>query len=231
MRIKRLLKLFFIALVAAFVLFEGYYVGQVVWYSIAPVTTSAYIESERDRLGRIQFKPVLLKNVANDMVKATVAAEDVRFLEHFGIEWSATGEAFVSNVIEGERAPGGSTITQQTVKNLFLTHEKSYLRKIQEMFLALVMEATWSKGRILQTYLNIAEFGEGIFGVEAAARHYYGISARNLSHWQSVWLAAILSNPRYYEAHGSTQWLRHRIDVIEGSMKEPQFVSINNRMR
>ena len=150
MRIKRLLKLFFIALVAAFVLFEGYYVGQVVWYSIAPVKTSAYIESERDRLGRIQFKPVLLKNVANDMVKATVAAEDVRFLEHCGIEWSATGEAFVSNVIEGERAPGGSTITQQTVKNLFLTHEKSYLRKIQEMFLALVMEATWSKGRILQ---------------------------------------------------------------------------------
>ena len=231
MRIKKLLKLFSIALAAAFVLFEGYYAGQVVWYSIAPVKTSAYIESERDRLGRIQFKPVLLKNVANDMVKATVAAEDVRFLEHFGIEWSATGEAFVSNVIEGERAPGGSTITQQTVKNLFLTHEKSYLRKIQEMFLALVMEATWSKGRILQTYLNIAEFGEGIFGVEAAARHYYGISARNLSHWQSVWLAAILSNPRYYEAHGSTQWLRHRIDVIEGSMKEPQFVSINNRMR
>ena len=165
------------------------------------------------------------------MVKATVAAEDVNFMEHFGIEWKATGEAFVNNVIEGERAPGGSTITQQTVKNLFLTHEKSYLRKFQEMILSLVMDATWSKGRILQTYLNIAEFGEGIFGVEAAARHYYGISARNLTHWQSVWLAAILSNPRYYETHGSTDWLRHRIDVIEGSMKEPQFVSIKNRMR
>lgn len=230
MRIRKLLKSLFLAILAIVLVIEGYYIAQVLWYSIAPVETSAYIESEKERLGRVQFKPVLLRNVANDMVRATVAAEDARFTEHFGVEWEATGEAFVSNVIEGDRAPGGSTITQQTVKNLFLTHEKSYLRKVQEMILALVMEATWSKGRILQTYLNIAEFGEGVFGVEAASRHYYGTSARRLSHWQSVWLAAILSNPRYYETHGSTDWLRHRIDVIEGSMKEPQFAKINNRM-
>ena len=230
MKIKRTVKRICLTLAALFVVVEGYYIGKVVWYSIAPIETSAYIESERERLGKVQFKPVLLRNISNDMVRATVAAEDARFMDHFGIEWEATGEAFVNNVIEGERAPGGSTITQQTVKNLFLTHEKSYLRKIQEMVLALVMDATWSKGRILQTYLNVAEFGEGIFGVEAAARHYYGISARRLSHWQSVWLAAILSNPRYYEKQGSTDWLRHRIDVIEGSMKEPQFAAINNRM-
>ncbi len=230
MKIKRTVKRICLTLAALFIVVEGYYIGQVVWYSIAPIETSAYIESERERLGKVQFKPVLLRNISNDMVRATVAAEDARFMDHFGIEWEATGEAFVNNVIEGERAPGGSTITQQTVKNLFLTHEKSYLRKIQEMVLALVMDATWSKGRILQTYLNVAEFGEGIFGVEAAARHYYGISARRLSHWQSVWLAAILSNPRYYERQGSTDWLRHRIDVIEGSMKEPQFAAINNRM-
>lgn len=230
MKIKRTVKRICLTLAALFVVVEGYYIGKVVWYSIAPIETSAYIESERERLGKVQFKPVLLRNISNDMVRATVAAEDARFMDHFGIEWEATGEAFVNNVIEGERAPGGSTITQQTVKNLFLTHEKSYLRKFQEMVLALVMDATWSKGRILQTYLNVAEFGEGIFGVEAAARHYYGISARRLSHWQSVWLAAILSNPRYYERQGSTDWLRHRIDVIEGSMKEPQFAAINNRM-
>lgn len=230
MKIKRTVKRICLTLAALFVVVEGYYIGQVVWYSIAPIQTSAYIESERERLGKVQFKPVLLRNISNDMVRATVAAEDARFMDHFGIEWEATGEAFVNNVIEGERAPGGSTITQQTVKNLFLTHEKSYIRKFQEMVLALVMDATWSKGRILQTYLNVAEFGEGIFGVEAAARHYYGISARRLSHWQSVWLAAILSNPRYYERQGSTDWLRHRIDVIEGSMKEPQFAAINNRM-
>lgn len=230
MKIKRTVKRICLTLAALFVVVEGYYIGKVVWYSIAPIETSAYIESERERLGKVQFKPVLLRNISNDMVRATVAAEDARFMDHFGIEWEATGEAFVNNVLEGERAPGGSTITQQTVKNLFLTHEKSYLRKFQEMVLALVMDATWSKGRILQTYLNVAEFGEGIFGVEAAARHYYGISARRLSHWQSVWLAAILSNPRYYEKQGSTDWLRHRIDVIEGSMKEPQFAAINNRM-
>lgn len=231
MRMSRFLKRIMALVLIVFVAIEGYYIGEVLWFSFSPVKTSAYIESERDRLGTVKFKPVLLKNISSDMVRATVAAEDANFMNHHGIEWKATGEAFVSNVIEGERAPGGSTITQQTVKNLFLTHEKSYIRKFQEMILSLVMEATWSKGRILQTYLNIAEFGEGIFGVEAAARHYYGISARNLTHWQSVWLAAILSNPRYYEIHGSTDWLRHRIDVIEGSMKEPQFAQINNRLR
>ena len=230
MKAFRLLKKVLAALVIVFIAVEGYYISQVLWYSVAPVKTSAYIESERERLGKVEFRPVRLRNISSEMVRAAVAAEDVRFTEHFGIEWAATGEAFVNNVIEGESAPGGSTITQQTVKNLFLSHEKSYIRKFQEMVLALVMEATWSKGRILQTYLNIAEFGEGIFGVEAAACHYYGMSARNLTHWQSVWLAAILSNPRYYEKHGSTKWLRHRIDVIEGSMKEPQFAKINNRM-
>lgn len=230
MKAFRVLKKVLAAVLVVFIAVEGYYISQVLWYSVAPVKTSAYIESERERLGKVQFKPVRLRNISSEMVRAAVAAEDVRFMEHFGIEWGATGEAFVNNVIEGESAPGGSTITQQTVKNLFLSHEKSYIRKFQEMVLALVMEATWSKGRILQTYLNIAEFGEGIFGVEAAARHYYGMSARNLTHWQSVWLGAILSNPRYYEKHGSTKWLRHRIDVIEGSMKEPQFAQINNRM-
>ena len=114
-----------VLLIAAFAFYEIYCVGEVIWYGYHPVTTSAYIESEKERLGRVQFKPVLLRNVANDMVRATVAAEDARFTEHFGIEWEATGEAFVSNVIEGYRAPGGSTITQQTVKNLFLTNEKS----------------------------------------------------------------------------------------------------------
>ena len=124
MRIRNLLKSLFLAILASVLVIEGYYIAQVLWYSIAPVETSAYIESEKERLGRVQFKPVLLRNVANDMVRATVAAEDARFTEHFGIEWEATGEAFVSNVIEGDRAPGSSTITQQTVKNLFLTHER-----------------------------------------------------------------------------------------------------------
>ena len=126
MRIRHFIKRLFALALGLFLLIEGYYIVQVLWYSISPIETSAYIESEKERLGKVQFKPVLLKNISSDMVKATVAAEDVNFMEHFGIEWKATGEAFVNNVIEGERAPGGSTITQQTVKNLFLTTNRCW---------------------------------------------------------------------------------------------------------
>ena len=100
MKIKKTVKTLCLTILALVVLVEGYYVGQVLWYSIAPVETSAYIESERERLGQVSHKPVLLKNISNDMVRATVAAEDARFMDHFGIEWEATGEAFMSNVIE-----------------------------------------------------------------------------------------------------------------------------------
>ena len=96
MRIRHLNKRLIALTLVLFLLVEGYFIAQVLWYSISPIETSAYIESEKERLGKVQFKPVLLKNISSDMVKAAVAAEDVNFLEHFGIEWKATGEAFVS---------------------------------------------------------------------------------------------------------------------------------------
>ena len=180
MRIRKLLKSLFLAILAIVLVIEGYYIAQVLWYSIAPVETSAYIESESERLGRVDYRPVPLNRISTSMIQAAVAAEDFDFAKHHGIDWDATYQAFISNVLEGESAPGGSTISQQTVKNLFLSHEKSYFRKGQEIFLTLVMETTWSKGRIIETYLNIAEFGEGIFGVEAAAPLHN--TAENLLH-------------------------------------------------
>ena len=217
-------------LIVAFVCFELFRVGEVVWYGFNPVTTSAYIESETERLGRIDFRPVALNRISTSMVRAAVAAEDFDFAKHHGIDWDATYQAFISNVLEGESAPGGSTISQQTVKNLFLTHEKSYFRKGQEIFLTLMMEATWSKGRIIETYLNIAEFGEGIFGVEAAARHYYQKSAASLNPWESAWLAAILTNPKYYEKRGTTPWLAKRISIIMQTVRNYEIRKLNNRL-
>ena len=113
-----------------------------------------------------------------------------------GVQWEAVREAFIANILKDRRAPGGSTLTQQTVKNLFLSHERSYLRKAEEIFLAQMMELLWSKKRILETYLNIAEFGDGIFGVEAASRYYFHKNASRLNKSESVWLASILINPK-----------------------------------
>lgn len=228
---KHLFKRGLIVAGAAFCLIEIYYIGQVLYYSKAEITTSAYIESERERLGKVTVRPVPLLRVSNNMIRAVIAAEDVNFLDHNGIEWKALQTAFISNVLEGEAAPGGSTITQQLIKNLFLSHKKSYIRKAQEIVLAKVMEATWSKGRILQTYLNVAEFGQGIFGVEAAAQHYYGQRASTLNHWQSLWLACILSNPRYYEKRGSTRWLEIRMRRVSRAMTFPEVYRVNNRLQ
>lgn len=219
-----------VLLIAAFAFYEFYCVGKVIWYGYHPVTTSAYIESESARLGRVDYRPVPLNRISTSMIQAAVAAEDFDFAKHHGIDWDATYQAFISNVLEGESAPGGSTISQQTVKNLFLSHEKSYFRKGQEIFLTLVMETTWSKGRIIETYLNIAEFGEGIFGVEAAARHYYQKSAALLNPWESAWLAAILTNPKYYEKRGTTPWLAKRISIIMKTVKNYEIRRLNNRL-
>ena len=227
---KITLKRVFGAIYAAFVLIQAYFVGQVLWYSHAPVTESAYMQSEKERLGKLSYRHVPLNKIATAMVRAAVAAEDFDFAKHNGIDWQATYTAFISNVLEGESAPGGSTISQQTVKNLFLTQRKSYLRKAEEIFLTMVMEATWSKGRIIETYLNIAEFGEGIFGVEAAARHYFGKTALKLTAWESAWLAAILSNPKYYEKRGTTPWIRKRMSIIMQTVQNYEIRRLNNRM-
>lgn len=218
------------AVLGLVVAIESYYIGQVVYYAYNPITTSSYIESERARLGKVRHYPVKLNQISNVMIRSAISAEDFHFPKHRGIEWNSTFQAFINNVFLDKSAPGGSTITQQTVKNLFLSHEKSYIRKGQEIILTLVMEATWSKGRIIETYLNIAEFGKGIFGVEAAARYYYGTHAANLQRWQSVWLAAILTNPKYYQKQ-TTPKLREQMWRIWRNLDNYEIRRINNQMK
>jgi len=161
-------------------------------YSILPVPVTAYMISERVRLGQpLDRDWVRIEEMSPDLLRAAVAAEDANFCLHWGFDMDAIRAA----IAEGARR-GGSTISQQTVKNAFLWHGRSWGRKAVEAVLTPLMELLWSKRRILEVYLNIAEFDEGVFGAEAAALHYFGVPASQLSLSQAARLAAVLPNPQ-----------------------------------
>lgn len=139
--------------------------------------------------------------ISSNLKRAVVAAEDDRFMDHHGVDWAGIEYAIKRNQRRGRAVAGGSTITQQLAKNLFLSPQRSYLRKGQELIIALELELLWDKRRILEVYLNMVEWGSGIYGAEAASRRYYGSSATNLSPAQAARLAVMLPNPRGYERY------------------------------
>jgi monofunctional biosynthetic peptidoglycan transglycosylase len=158
---------------------------------------------------------VTLEDVAPVLIHSVVMSEDGRFCAHHGIDWGALNEV-LDNALAGEQTRGASTITMQTAKNLFLWHGRSYLRKALEMPLALYIDLVMSKRRILEIYLNIAEWGPGIYGVEAAARHYFGRSAAELNRRQAALLAVTLPNPISRNPAKPSAGLNRLARVIEG---------------
>lgn len=173
---------------AAFVLVT---VGWVAAYGLLPVPTTAYMIGESRRLGGIERDWVPMEEISVHLQRAAVAAEDANFCLHWGFDMDAIRDAIADG---GQR--GASTISQQTVKNAFLWHGRSWLRKALEAGITPLMELMWSKRRVLEVYLNVAEFGEGVFGAEAAARHHFGVSAADLTPRQAALLAAVLPNPQ-----------------------------------
>jgi len=154
------------------------------------------------------------ERISGSLKRAVVTAEDARFAEHEGVDWEAIEKAYKTNIKRGRTARGGSTITQQLAKNLFLSPDRSYIRKAQELVITYMIEAFWDKRRILEVYLNVVEWGEGVFGAEAAARHYYSTSAAQLGPEQSARLAAYLPNPKRYGRVRSGPYLDNRTAVI-----------------
>ncbi|ROU03011.1 monofunctional biosynthetic peptidoglycan transglycosylase [Histidinibacterium lentulum] len=182
-------------------------------FAMVDPPTTPYMYSESRRLDGVQREWVPIEQIAPVMARAAVAAEDADFCEHWGLDLSAIRAAMKSG---GQR--GGSTISQQVVKNVYLWHGRSYLRKAMEAVLTPVMEAVWSKQRILEVYLNVAEFDEGVFGVEAASRHYFGISAAELSPMQAGLLAALLPSPKTRSASQPSSYMRQRAqDIVNGA--------------
>ncbi|WP_105903262.1 monofunctional biosynthetic peptidoglycan transglycosylase [Vibrio gangliei] len=162
---------------------------------------------------------VNLDKISPYMQLAVIASEDQRFPTHHGIDFVSTQKA-VADMISGERFRGASTLTQQTVKNLFLWSGQDIFRKAIEAYLSLLVEFEWGKKRILEIYLNIVEFGPGIYGVQAASQHYYGISANRLSMSQAARLAAVLPNPYKFHVDRPTPYVWQRVDWIETQMNQ-----------
>lgn len=152
--------------------------------------------------------------ISPSLKRALIAAEDSKFMQHQGFDFDGIQKALEKNEKRGRIAAGGSTITQQLAKNLFLWPEKSFIRKGQEAIITLMIEATWSKRRILEVYMNEIEWGKGIFGAEAASRHYFGISASQLNDYQAAMLASMVPSPQYYDRKGETEGLLKQTDVI-----------------
>jgi monofunctional biosynthetic peptidoglycan transglycosylase len=187
----------------------GVFAVLILLFSFVPVPTNIYILSESIRLGGVSKDWVPMEEIAPVMARSAVAAEDANFCLHWGFDMAAIREA----VAEGSNR-GASTITQQTVKNVFLWHDRNWVRKAAEAMLTPVVELFWSKRRILEVYLNVAEFDEGVFGVQAAARHHFGVDARDLSPVQAGRLAAVLPDPKGRSASEPSGFVRQRTRAI-----------------
>ncbi len=218
------------ALLGLCLLYQLWMLGQVLWYSRYNPGSSAVMRQELARLRKtdpriaLQHAWVPYERINGTLKRAVVASEDANFLEHDGVEWDAMREAWEYNQRQEELGRrtrrGGSTITQQLAKNLLLLNSRNYLRKGEELLVTFMIEQVMSKRRILELYLNIAEWGTGVFGAQAAARHYYQIDASQLDAYQAARLAAMLPNPRYYDQHRDTRYLNSRTATIGARMRQ-----------
>ena len=182
-------------------------------YRIVPPPTTPYVLSEGLRLGGIQRTWVPMEQIAPVVARSVVAAEDANFCLHWGFDMRQLRAAIAEG---GER--GASTLTQQTVKNLWLWQGRSWLRKALEGVMTPVVEAMWSKRRIVEIYLNVAEFDTGVFGIEAAARHHFGVGADKLSARQAALLASVLPNPKGRQAvNPSSATKRRAASIMDGA--------------
>jgi len=210
--------------VAAVLLLQLWYLGWIVVYRWVNPTETAFMARERSRIeaarpgAGLKHVWVDYRSISPHLKRAVVAAEDARFIEHEGVDWDAIQKALEDNRRRGRSARGGSTISQQLAKNLFLSPERSYLRKGQELVITYMIEALWDKQRILEVYLNVAEWGDGVFGAEAAARHYYRSSASRLGADEAARLAVMLPRPKYYDRNRGSEYLARRAAAIQRYM-------------
>lgn len=179
-------------------------------------TTTALIEARiadarrQDRPFTPRWTWMSLSRISPHLQKAVIVAEDASFFQHEGFDWGGIQEATVRNIKSGTLARGGSTITQQLAKNLYLSSEKNLLRKVREALIARSMEQHLTKKRILEIYLNVAEWGQGVYGAEAAAQHHFGKPAAKLTAEEAALLAAILPSPRRHDPLKVTPYLAYR---------------------
>jgi monofunctional biosynthetic peptidoglycan transglycosylase len=210
-----------VAAVGAVLVLQLWFLGHVVWWKWHDPGPTAFMRArlavlrEQDPNAELRHRWVPYARISPHLKRAVIAAEDANFTEHDGVDWEAIERAHERNLKRGRVTHGGSTITMQLAKNLFLSGERSYLRKAQELAIAFMLEAVLGKARILEIYLNVAEWGVGVFGCEAAARRHFGTTADRLSPSQSARLAAMLPRPRFYDRTPQAPGLARRAETIQ----------------
>lgn len=185
-----------------------------VWQT-QPVTNSMFMILHRiSTFSGVEQTWINAEKISTHVKKAVIASEDANFVRHAGFDIQGIENAIHKNRQAGEISAGGSTISQQLAKNLFLFPQRSYIRKAEEALITLIMEQMWTKERILTVYLNVAEFGNGIYGIEQASQHYFHKSAKKLTKRESAWLISMLPNPKYYQKNRTSKRLQYKTAII-----------------
>ena len=220
----RWLKWGLLGLIGLFLAWQLWLLGWVLLWKWVDPDTTRFMEI---RLGELQVKNleaqlkkqwVPYERISPHLKRAISASEDAKFVDHEGFDWDGIQKAMEKNQKRGRTVAGGSTISQQLAKNLFLTPTKSYFRKAEEAIITLMLESLWSKRRIFEVYLNVIEWGNGVFGAEAAARHYFGIGAAQLGPEQAAKLAGMVPNPRFYDRNRNAPGLARKTAIILARM-------------
>jgi len=217
----------FVAL--AVVALHAYFAVMIFWWRDHAPQETAFMSERMHDLRRknpaaqLRYQFVPYERISTSLKRAMIAAEDSKFVDHEGFDWDGIELALEKNQKRGRIVAGGSTITQQLAKNLFLSGERSWLRKGEEAVITLMLEALLDKRRIFELYLNVIEWGNGVFGAEAAAQRYFGVSAARLSPEQGARLAAMAPNPRFYERNQGAPGLNRKIRIILARMSSAEF--------
>ena len=217
---------------ALFIIGVVFQIWCVLWlalYGAGLAPFSAFMKNEQMRLipakGQfvLQHDWMAYSDISDNLKKAVVTSEDAGFVEHDGVDWAAIETAKKRNERRGKIIAGGSTISMQLTKNLFLSSNRSYLRKAEEIGMTYVMELVLPKDKILELYLNSVEWGEGVFGAEAAAQHYFRKPASKLNAYEAARLAVMLPRPRYFEKLPNSAYVAGRARVIVARMGDAQL--------
>ena len=217
------------ALAIALLAWHAYVATVIWWWRDHPPRETAFMSyrmselREKNPRAELHYRFVPYDRISTSLKRAMIAAEDSRFVEHEGFDWDGIQLALEKNQKKGRIVAGGSTITQQLAKNLFLSPARSYVRKAEEAAITLMLEAILDKQRIFELYLNVIEWGSGVFGAEAAAQRYFGISAARLAPEQAARLAAMAPNPRFYERNPAAPGLNRKIGIILARMPAAEF--------
>lgn len=203
------------------ILYQFWVLAHVAWWVSHNPSASAFmakrleILQEKNPNAELRHRWVPYNRISNHLKRAIIAAEDAKFVDHEGFDWQGIQQAMVKNAKRGKIVAGGSTISQQLAKNLFLSGRRTPWRKGEEALITMMLENLMTKQRILEIYLNVIEWGNGVFGAEAAARHYFKVSAGQLSASQAAKLAAMVPNPRFYDKNRNARGLLRKTRIIQ----------------